>query len=323
MRHLLTKERFLDEARKRGINVTYRTLRKYASEGIFPQPIKGKRYLGLYKKSWIKELKLIKEAMEKYSMKIKDIRSFKSSGYTFEEYLSRKRLEVLSSNIGINADAAKELNLSREDKILLRAMANFEIHLQFLMGIFNGKVANFSINRQKLVSLLAVLRSGVEVLNKREEKVALEREKCENLQKSLKQTKKNFQWMMGKYEQFFDTDKERRRIMPKKTIREVGRTDILIRNEIAFRFFQTLSIDPQTNYLMDVKRALFRRYNLPEPEITIRNPRKTLAEQRPNNAYGIPITEIEKERFVEMFGLSQDDEYSEISHRIERDILGR
>jgi len=202
VRHLLTKEQFLEEAHKQGINVTYRALRKYISEGIFPQPIKGKRYLGLYKKSWIKELKLIKEAIEKYSMRIKDIYSFKSSGYTFEEYLSRERLKVLSSNVGINTNVAKELNLSREDKILLRAIANFEVHLQFLIGMSNDKVDNFSIDRKKLISLLSVLRSGVGVLNKREKEVTLEREKYKNLQKSLRQTKKNFQWLIDKYESF-------------------------------------------------------------------------------------------------------------------------
>jgi hypothetical protein len=116
--------------------------------------------------------------------------------------------------------------------------------------------------------------------------------------------------------------KARRRIMPKKTIDDVGRTDILIKNDIANRFFEKLGINPVTSYLMDVKKEIFKKYNLPEPVITIKNPKKTLAEQCPNNAYGICITKDEMLLFVKMFGLSGSDEYSEISRKIVSDVLG-
>lgn len=110
--------------------------------------------------------------------------------------------------------------------------------------------------------------------------------------------------------------------MPKRKISEIGRTDILIKNEISTAFFEKLGIDPKSSYLMDVKKAIFKCFNLPEPKITVNNPRKTLAEQIPNNAYGIPITRDEMEVFMKLFGLSSEDEYSEINCRIEKHILG-
>ncbi len=69
--------------------------------------------------------------------------------------------------------------------------------------------------------------------------------------------------------------------------------NINIKNEDATTVFRKLGIDPATNYLMDAKRAIFKLYNLGEPELTVMAARKTLAEQRPNNAYGIKITDSE------------------------------
>ena len=74
--------------------------------------------------------------------------------------------------------------------------------------------------------------------------------------------------------------------------------------------------------LMDVKMAIFKFYNIPvSPTITIKKAAKTLAQQTPNNAYGIPITDEEIKLFMNRFGLNEDDEFTAISKRIIQSVL--
>src|SRR4030067_1610383 len=96
----------------------------------------------------------------------------------------------------------------------------------------------------------------------------------------------------------------------------MGNTNILIRNSDAEDVFRKLGIDTKVNYLMDVKKAIFKFYKFPKPEMTVRNPRKTLYEQRPNNAYGIKITDKEIRIFMELFELTENDPFQDISRRI-------
>jgi len=110
--------------------------------------------------------------------------------------------------------------------------------------------------------------------------------------------------------------------MPKK-ISEMGtHKDIRIPLEISNRFFKKLNINPATGYLMDVKRAIFKFYDIQEePVMTIARAQKTLLEQKPNNAYGIPITDREVRFFMERFGLSDEDEFTAISKRIIQSVV--
>lgn len=86
--------------------------------------------------------------------------------------------------------------------------------------------------------------------------------------------------------------------------------------------FKKLGIDSNAKYLMDLKRAIFRLYNLPDPDLSILNPHKTLSEQRPHNAYGVPINDNEVRLFMQLFNLNENDWFQEnIGGRIVRDIL--
>ena len=109
----------------------------------------------------------------------------------------------------------------------------------------------------------------------------------------------------------------------KKRICDIGKNkNINIPLGVSARVFEKLGIDPKTRYLMDVKKSIFRLYNLPNPDLSISNPHKTLAEQQPNNAYGIPINDDELSLFVQLFNLNENDWFQEsIGGRITRDIL--
>ncbi len=108
-----------------------------------------------------------------------------------------------------------------------------------------------------------------------------------------------------------------------KRICEMGKhKDIRIPSEVSGRFFEKLGINKETGCLMDVKRAIFKFYNIPtSPAITIKKAVKTLAQQMPNNAYGIPITDEEIKLFMNRFGLNEDDEFTAISKRIIQSVL--
>ena len=109
----------------------------------------------------------------------------------------------------------------------------------------------------------------------------------------------------------------------KTRIKDMGNNkNINIRNEDSEDVFRKLNIDPNKSYLMDLKNAIFLFYNLPKPEFIIRDPRKTLAEQNPDNAYGIPITDRELKLFMDLFDLTENDWFQEnIGGRITRDLL--
>lgn len=88
--------------------------------------------------------------------------------------------------------------------------------------------------------------------------------------------------------------------------------------------FSVLGIEPKTDNLMDVKKAIFKLYGISNPEIMVQSSRKTLSQQRPNHAYGIAITDWEMKRFMAIFSLSENDFFQEsIGGRIVSDILGR
>ena len=90
---------------------------------------------------------------------------------------------------------------------------------------------------------------------------------------------------------------------------------------VAEEVFQKLGIDPKTSNLMGLKRAIFKLYGIAKPD-TEHSSRKTLFEQRPNNAYGIKITDEEIKKFMELFNLSEEDYFQEsIGGRIVSDIL--
>lgn len=91
---------------------------------------------------------------------------------------------------------------------------------------------------------------------------------------------------------------------------------------VANEVFNKLGINPKESYLMDVKKAIFKLYRIPNPDITVLKPKKTLYEQRPNNAYGIKITDKEMKIFMELFGLSDNDYFQEsIGGKIVESIL--
>lgn len=109
----------------------------------------------------------------------------------------------------------------------------------------------------------------------------------------------------------------------KKRICDMGKNkNINIPIGVGAQVFEKLGIDTKTRYLMDVKKAIFRLYNLSAPDLSISNPNKTLAEQQPNNAYGIPINDEELKLFMRLFNLTDDDWFQEnIGGRITREIL--
>jgi hypothetical protein len=109
----------------------------------------------------------------------------------------------------------------------------------------------------------------------------------------------------------------------KTRIRDLGdNKNINIRLADSEAVFKKLQISPRTTCLMDVKKAIFKLYGLPAPETTNRDSRKTLSEQRPNNAYGIPISDNELKLFMEKFRLTEDDWFQKnICGKITDDIL--
>ena len=109
----------------------------------------------------------------------------------------------------------------------------------------------------------------------------------------------------------------------KKRIRDIGKNmNINIPIGVSARVFEKLGIDLKTKYIMDAKKAIFRFYNLSDPDLSISNPRKTLAEQQPDNAYGIPINNDELKIFMRLFNLNENDWFQEnIGGRITHEIL--
>jgi|GEM_PF-2624991 hypothetical protein len=109
----------------------------------------------------------------------------------------------------------------------------------------------------------------------------------------------------------------------KKKICDIGKNkNINIPLEVSLNVFEKLGINPKTSYIMDIKKAIFRLYNLSNPDLSISSPRKTLEEQQPNNAYGVPINEEELNLFVQLFGLDKNDWFQEsVGRRIVKDIL--
>jgi DNA-binding transcriptional MerR regulator len=206
MMNLLNKEDFLKEAKKQGVNITYRALRKYIAEGIFPQPIKGKRYLGLYEKGWIEELKLIREALEKYHMKIKDIRNFKASGLRLKEYVSKSKLHHLINSTGSGIYEKLSNNLNSEDRALLRAEANFNLHLNFLQEFMKGNVKQFNLPRKRLLVLLKTLKKGVEILEKKKNEAKQQMDIYENIVNVFSKQQKSYGWLIDKYSKIFSKD---------------------------------------------------------------------------------------------------------------------
>ncbi len=83
--------------------------------------------------------------------------------------------------------------------------------------------------------------------------------------------------------------------------------------------FSKLCIDPEKSNLMDVKKSIFKIYGR-VAEITIQNSRKTIAQQKPDNAYSVPITQAECDFFMSKFGLNLDDYSSDLNNRILEDI---
>ena len=111
----------------------------------------------------------------------------------------------------------------------------------------------------------------------------------------------------------------------KTKIKNMGANrDINIKNRYALAVFKKLGINPSTNCLMDVKKAIFKLYNLDDPEMTVIESQKTLSNQKPNNAYGIAITVNETKKFMQLFGLTENDWFQEsVGGRIVNDIMGK
>ena len=73
---------------------------------------------------------------------------------------------------------------------------------------------------------------------------------------------------------------------------------------------------------MDVNKVVCKRYGICKTTMTIYRSRKTLSEQTPNNAYGIPITDNEMHMFMRIIELTEADWFQEsIGGRIVNDIL--
>jgi hypothetical protein len=86
--------------------------------------------------------------------------------------------------------------------------------------------------------------------------------------------------------------------------------------------FDKLRLDIERDNLMDLKKAIFKFYGISNPEMTVKHSQKTLAQQKPNNAYGVAITDSEIRIFMDMFGLTENDYFQEsIGQRIVHDIL--
>jgi len=97
-----------------------------------------------------------------------------------------------------------------------------------------------------------------------------------------------------------------------------------IEKRVAPKIFEKLGIDMKTSHLMNVKKVLWKRYGLPEPAELIYLPKKTLAEQEPNQSYGIPITPEERELLLRRFNITNPSPRSaakEINQKILDDIL--
>ncbi len=95
--------------------------------------------------------------------------------------------------------------------------------------------------------------------------------------------------------------------------------NIHIYNNVALNFFRKLNIDVNNSYLMDVKKAIFKFYNLPEPVIIIKKSRKTISQQKPNQSYGIPYTIEERELFIRKFGFDKSD--PNVAEKINKKII--
>mgnify|MGYP001604201817 CR=1 FL=1 len=115
--------------------------------------------------------------------------------------------------------------------------------------------------------------------------------------------------------------------MSGRKIKDMGdNTNINIKIRYSKAVFEKLNIDPQTSYLKDVKKAIFKLYGIPNPDMSrLSNPHKTLAEQKPNNAYGVWISWDEIRKFMHLFGLTENDRFQEGigSGRIVNDILNK
>ena len=86
--------------------------------------------------------------------------------------------------------------------------------------------------------------------------------------------------------------------------------------------FGILGINPETDNLMDLKKAIFKFYDISNPHMTVKHSQKKLAQQEPNNAFGVAITDIEMRIFMKMFKLSEKDYFQKsIGQRIVSDIL--
>jgi hypothetical protein len=86
-------------------------------------------------------------------------------------------------------------------------------------------------------------------------------------------------------------------------------------------FFKALRIDPTQATIRDVKIAIFKFYSWDSPDINFSN-RKTLSQQKPNNAYSVPITDNELRLFMKFFDFDEEDFFQEkIYENIIRNIL--
>lgn len=108
----------------------------------------------------------------------------------------------------------------------------------------------------------------------------------------------------------------------KTKVKDVIKNNINIDKRDALTVFKKIRINPNKSYLMDVKKKIFEFYKIPNPVLMIKCPRKTLAQQRPANAYGIPITFNELKIFMRLLNFNAGDYMQEnLGKRITRDIL--
>ena len=137
-------------------------------------------------------------------MKIKDIRNFKASGLSLNEYVSNNKLHHLVNSMGSGIYQKVSQSLSSEDRALLRAEANFNLHLNFLQEFMKGNANKFSVSRKRLISLLRTLKRGVEILEKKKNDAKQQVDFYENIVNVFSKQQKSYAWLIDKYSVLFN-----------------------------------------------------------------------------------------------------------------------
>lgn len=116
---------FLKEAKRQGVNITYRTLRYYVTRGLLPPPIKKSKYTGWWNSSLIPTIKAIQELTFMHGLKLSRIKDSIDDGISPEDLLRARneRFKCIPSvnrflQLGFTLEDLKILKPAGEDQIL-------------------------------------------------------------------------------------------------------------------------------------------------------------------------------------------------------------